>query len=372
MKKPRICLIYTGGTIGMERHEEEGKIVLRPSDEPERFLDRLGAAEAARQLADIEIVTPFGKGLDSTNIVPANWTAMAKAVYQRMDDYDGFVIAHGTDTLHFTASALAFAFGKHLNKPVVLTGAQTTPDITHGDARINILRAVMVACKPIAEVVVAFGEYVFRGCQVQKKDERRFDAFESPAAFPLGYITEEIALSDFAKRPEKTPQTLDFKPDFADGIVQISLIPGLKPDSLMPILQAEDVRGVVLQSFGAGNVPDQGNYSFVHFIETATGFHKPVVIASQFPANSTLDSHYEPGVKAVKAGAISTGNMTNAAATAKFRWALHQVDKRIDAESAWTARDRVRLVSEIMAKIFVKEMNSTENAEDRHNLGETQ
>lgn len=362
-KKKRICLIYTGGTIGMERHNERGKIVLRPAREPERFLERLGAAEFAKTLADIDFVAPFDEGLDSTNIVPANWTAMAHAVYERMDAYDGFVVAHGTDTLHFTASALAFAFGSHLNKPVVLTGAQTTPDVSHGDARVNILRAIMVACQPVAEVVVAFGEYIFRGCRVQKKDERRFDAFESPAAFPLGYITEEIVLSDFAERSVEAASPLEFRPDFADGIVQISLIPGLRPYSLMPILHAPDVRGVVLQSFGAGNVPDQGEYSFVNFISTATQLNKPVVIASQFPANSTLDSLYEPGVKAVDAGAIPTGNMTNAAATAKFRWALHQVDARIKTDASLDERDRHRLLSAMMTEIFVNEMNTTHSSE---------
>jgi len=327
---PRICLIYTGGTIGMIRETAaDGSEILRPARNPKEFLRHLKAEEVAGNIASIDLVPLMNK--DSTNVVPSDWTIMAKAVYERRDQgYDGFVIAHGTDTMHFSASALAFAFGDKLNFPIVFTGAQTTPDVPHGDARVNLLRALKVACEDIAEVVVSFGDYVFRGCRVQKKDERRFDAFESPAEFPLGYIAEEIVLSDFVRHKRKDASNdIDFRPDFGDGIVQFSLIPGLKPEMLLPILESDRCQGVVLQSFGAGNVPNEGKYSFKDFIRRAIELNKPVVIASQFPANSTLDSHYEPGVEAVNAGAIPTGNMTNAAATVKFRWVLHQVETEI-------------------------------------------
>jgi len=193
---PKICLIYTGGTIGMIREElPDGSSVLRPPENPKEFLHDLKAEEEVRQIAEIEFVQLMSK--DSTNIVPSDWTAMAQAIYERRNKgYTGFVVAHGTDTMHFSSSALAFAFGKHLNFPIVFTGAQTTPKVAHGDARVNLLRALKVACEDIAEVVVSFGEYIFRGCRVQKKDEKRFDAFDSPAEFPLGYITEDIVLGN--------------------------------------------------------------------------------------------------------------------------------------------------------------------------------
>jgi L-asparaginase/Glu-tRNA(Gln) amidotransferase subunit D len=204
-------------------------------------------------------------------------------------------------------------------------------------------------------VVVTFGDYVFRGCRVQKKDERRFDAFESPAEFPLGYITEEIVLGNNVKRRPEHPKAIDFKPHFADGVVQFSLIPGLKPNVLLPILEQEDCLGVVLQSFGAGNVPNDKDYSFKNFISRAVQLNKPVIIASQFPANSTLESHYEPGVEAVKSGAIPTGNMTNAAATVKFRWTLHQVNADI-ASGRLPAADKLLKIAQIMNLSYVNEV----------------
>ena len=128
----KICLIYTGGTIGMTK---DGKGVLRPPDNPEDFTK---IAPEINEIAEVDFVALMNK--DSTNIVPSDWTAMAQAVYDRRNDgYAGFVIAHGTDTMHFSSSALAFALGPGLSFPVVFTGAQTTPAIAHGDARINAL-----------------------------------------------------------------------------------------------------------------------------------------------------------------------------------------------------------------------------------------
>lgn len=354
--RPKICMIYTGGTIGMRRRPTgQGGYVLCPPDDAENFLRRLKVEEEVNAMAEVDFVELMNK--DSSNIVPEDWTRMAVAVYERLErGYAGFVIVHGTDTLHFSASALAFAFGKNLNHPIVFTGAQTTAEVVYGDARVNLLRAVKVACEDLAEVVVVFGDAIFRGCRAQKKDERRFDAFESPAEAPIGYITEAIVLDrEVIRRRLASPQPVEFQPNFADGIVQFSLIPGFKPAVLLPVLESPDCRGVVLQSFGAGNVPDEGDYSFESFIRRATELHKPVIIVSQFSANSTLDSRYATGVAALQAGAIPTGNMTNAAATVKFRWLLHQVDQRI-AGGELAETERISALRQGMATVYVGEM----------------
>jgi L-asparaginase len=336
--------------------------VLKPAENVKQFLRLIKAEQEVKKIAEIDFFSLMSK--DSTNMVPADWTAMAVAVHRRLAaGYDGFVIAHGTDTMHFSASALAFAFGPNLNLPIVFTGAQAIPDVPHGDARVNLLRAVQVASQKFSEVVVAFGDFVFRGCRVQKKDEKRFDAFESPAEFPLGYITEEIVLGPAVRRPKPNMEPIKFKPHFADGIVQISLIPGLQPEVLEPILKNPDCKGIVLQSFGAGNVPNAGKYSFKRFIRTASEMGKPVVIASQFPANSTLASNYEPGVEAVKAGAIPTGNMTNAAATVKFRWVMHQINND-EQNSGLSPQARLKLVHQMMNANYVDEI--TELKMEKH------
>jgi len=350
-KPPHICLIYTGGTIGMHPVMVDGERVLRPPEKPETFLE---IAPELKELATFEFV-PLKKLKDSTNMNPQDWIDIAQEVYNRRDGgFDGFVIAHGTDTMHFSASAVAFALGRNLNFPVVFTGAQTAPDVPHGDARVNLIRAFKVAAsKKFAEVVICFGDYVFRGCRAQKKDERRFDAFESPAMFPLGYITEEIVASPWAKTPKINPPPIHFKNKFATGIVQISLIPGLEPILLHPLLDLDDCKGIVLQSFGAGNVPSEEPYALTNFIREATNRGKPVLITSQFPANATLHTAYEPGKLAVAAGAIPTGNMTSACATAKFRWVLAQVEQRSDLDN----QGKMAEISEMMARAYIEELD---------------
>lgn len=347
--KKSICLIYTGGTIGMQRMPNG---TLRPPDDPKDFLN---VAPELRGVVDFDFVPLMNK--DSTNVNPLDWTKMAQAVYERRDKgCQGFVIAHGTDTMHFSASAMAFALGGNLNFPVVFTGAQTIPAISHGDARVNLLRACQVATMDVAEVVICFGDYVFRGCRAQKKDEVRFDAFESPACFPLGYITEHILLSPMAKKRREDGTPIDFKPDFAQGVAQVSLIPGLEPELLRPILDAENCKGLILQSFGAGNVPNEEPYSLTELIRHAGKLNKPVLITSQFPANPTLYSAYAPGRDAQEAGAIPTGNMTSSCAVAKFRWVLAQVESEISAGTL-SASGRVERVQDKIMEMVVGEMD---------------
>jgi len=351
MSKQKICIIYTGGTIGMKRCSNG---TLCPPDDPEDFLR---VAPDLNNFVYFDLVKLLNK--DSTNINHYDWKKIAIAIYERRNmGYDGFVVAHGTDTMHFSASAVAFALGKNLNFPVVFTGAQTIPEVTHGDARINLIRACKVATTDLAEVVISFGEFVFRGCRAQKKDERRFDAFHSPAYYPLAYITEEIIIqpSAFLRKKIDKDIEIDLEADFEDGVAQISLIPGLEPDLVKPILESKLCKGVILQSFGAGNVPHEIPYTFHGIIEEAKKHYKPVIITSQFPANATLHTSYEPGIAAVKAGAIPTGNMTNACAIAKFRWILAQVNRLINNNKKKESQ-RISIVKKMMQTIYVGEMD---------------
>jgi len=351
-KKPKICLIYTGGTIGMV----EGKKGLQPPDNPEDF------TKISPEISDIveyEFVNLLNK--DSTNVNPDDWVKIAKAVYdRRKEGFKGFVIAHGTDTMHFSSSALSFALGENLNFPVVFTGAQTTPDVKHGDARVNLLRACKVALEDIAEVVVSFGDFVFRGSRVQKKDERRFDAFESPAFYPIAYIAESIDVTPLAKPQSKEKKDINFRPHFAKGIIQLSLIPGLEHKLVLPAIKHELCEGIILQSFGAGNVPhEEIDYSFIPVIKKAKELNKPTIITSQFPGHSTDSTAYKAGKEAHEAGAIPTGNMTSAAATVKFRWVMAQVLDDIK-NGKLTDEEKITEVQNKMNHVYVREMDKPE------------
>jgi L-asparaginase len=339
------------------RKDSDG--TLRPPEDPADFLR---VAPELSEIVDFDFVPLMNK--DSTNVIPKDWTTIAEAIFSRRDHgYQGFVVAHGTDTMHFSASAVAFALGRGLPFSVVFTGAQTIPEVQHGDARNNLIRACKVATEDIAEVVISFGDYVFRGCCAQKKDERRFDAFESPAFYPLAHVTEDILVHPLARRKADVDTEFDLSAEFEDGVLQVSLIPGLEPELVAPALENPACKGVILQSFGAGNVPNEGQFAFSQVIKQARGKQIPVLITSQFPANSTLHTSYEPGAAAVEAGAIPTGNMTSSCAGAKFRWVLARVDKRIRLGEIQGV-DRLDAVKEMMQHVYIGEMNQTET-EDR-------
>ena len=347
----RVCIIYTGGTIGMKAVGG----VFRPALSVDEFLD---IAPELRDFVEIDLVGLSNK--DSTNITPIDWSNIARAIYERRNlNYKGFVVAHGTDTMHFCSSAVAFALGKELNFPVVFTGAQAVPALLGGDARRNLVNACRVALTELAEVVISFGDYVFRACRTQKVDERKFAAFESPAFPPVAFITETIDVQPLAftksNKQSAGMNSRTFKPHFETGILEIELIPGLEPELVRPMIQSGGCNGLILKSFGAGNVPTQGAFSFLELIEEAV--HKrgiPVILTSQFPANSTATTAYEPGVRAREAGAIPTGNMTSAAAVAKFRWVLAQARVK-----GLQAQKKMRFVAEKMTHVYVGEMSGT-------------
>src|SRR5581483_1301018 len=148
------------------------------------------------------------------------------------------------------------------------------------------------------------------------------------------------------------PDDIQLEPDFARGILQVSLIPGLEPSMFEAFVDNPACSGLILQSFGAGNVPNTGRHDFTPLIRAFTKNDKPVVVTSQFPAGTTLYSAYEPSKAAQRAGAIATGNMTAACAAAKLRWALARVEGgHSDAPT------RVEGVERVMGELHVDEMD---------------
>ncbi|MCH9697888.1 MAG: asparaginase domain-containing protein [Gammaproteobacteria bacterium] len=346
----KICLIYTGGTIGMVR---DSSGVLHPPEAPDSFrntADDFG-------LMDYDFVPLLNK--DSTNMLPADWTQIAKAIYSRLDyGYAGFVVVHGTDTMHYTAAALAFAFGGQLNLPVVLTGSQAPTDIAHGDARTNLLRAGLVARSALAEVVVSFNHTIYRGCRVYKTDERSFQAFQAPDDGLLGTISEHISLQSHAKRRGHvdSTETLQFRPEFSEGVLQIGVVPGLTPDCLLPLISSDSVKALIIQSFGAGNLPNTGEYNWSQFILAASQHAKPVVIGSAFPANSTLDSNYATSHALQESGAIPVANMTHASTMVKLSWILAQIEQKI-AAGELSKKDSIGEIQAMLLANYVGEMD---------------
>ena len=169
-RRPKVLLVTTGGTITMFRNEEGS---LSPCEDSGQLFEKI---PELRQLADIDIL--HLTNLDSSNLQPDLWISLGQAIYQRFAEYDGFVVTHGTDTLCYTSSALAFIL-QELPKPVILTGSQVPLDEIGSDGRANLINAVRVAISDIAEVAVVFGSLIIRGTRAKKTSVFDLQAFTS-------------------------------------------------------------------------------------------------------------------------------------------------------------------------------------------------
>ncbi|MFA6064787.1 MAG: asparaginase [archaeon] len=312
---PKICLLFCGGTIAMKRNEHG---TLAPAKSAEELL---AIAPEIKNIVDIEY--KFITDVDSTNMQPSFWTEIAKEIFERYDKYDGFVITHGTDTMAYTASALSLAL-QNLNKPVVLTGSQMPPDDPATDAHQNLINACRVSAMNLRGVIVLFGTKLLQGNRSKKWSEISLDAFVSHLAPDIGEIATTIQIANGAPRKVQTPEKLILENRFEKNVMQITLLPGMDPNFINNILESGKLKGLILESFGAGNVPTKWN-SLIPSIQKAKKLQIPVVVTTQCEGGTS--SHmltYEVGYEAVKAGAIPARDMTAECAAVKLMWALAQ------------------------------------------------
>lgn len=309
--KPKILLLFTGGTIAQIKDPILKALVPAKTTE-----DLLRLVPELNEHFSIDTV--LVENLDSSNIQPAHWVKLAATIYKHYSQYDGFVITHGTDTMSYTASALSFAL-QNLGKPVVFTGSQLPGNALGSDARTNLIHAFQVASMDIAEVVIVFGTKVLRGNRSSKQSESALDAFWSPVFSDLGKIRLEIELYNHHKKRDESKQPV-LTTHFEENIAVITLTPGIKPLVIDTLIDA-GVKGIILQGFGAGNLPIKEN-SLIASIKNSISHGVPVVITSQCAAGVANVFIYETGIMAQKTGAISAEDMTLEAAATKLMWIL--------------------------------------------------
>lgn len=318
MAEARLLLIHTGGTL-MMRGGDPTPLA------PDVYTgDLLAELPVLRKIARIETRILFN--LDSSDIQPHHWVEVAATVHQALPSYDGVVIVHGTDTMAYTASALAFLL-PGLDKPVVLTGSQTPLGDVRSDARTNLVDACHLATLRIPEVGIAFNSRLLRGCRSTKLDAWGMSAFGSPSCPPLAELGLDVHLGPHVLPPRPAEP---FDPRIEPRVLAVRTFPGLDPRLLHGALTA-GVRGMLIEAFGAGNVPHLEN-SLIPVLESARALDVPVVIASQSPRGAVDLRRYEGGVAAGRAGAIGAGDMTTEAALAKLMVTLGRA--RDDADTS--------------------------------------
>jgi L-asparaginase len=307
-----------------------------------------------RKIAAIETRILFN--LDSSDIQPHHWVELAETVHGALVRYDGVVIVHGTDTMAYTASALAFLL-PGLDRPVVLTGSQTPLADVRTDARTNLVDACHLATMRIPEVGIAFHSRLLRGCRATKLDAWGMSAFGSPSCPPLAELGLGVQLGPHLLPPRPIAP---FDPRIDPRVIVVRTFPGLDPKLLQGALVA-GVQGMVIEAFGAGNVPRLEN-SLIPVIRSASASDVPVVIVSQSSRGAVDLSRYEGGSEAARAGAIGAGDMTPEAALTKLMVTLGRAGvapslSRAPAEPLPSAENRIRAAREAFATASVGEMS---------------
>lgn len=315
MKK--ILILHTGGTFGMVKMQP-GEI-LAPGQMQERITTHIPELE---RIARIDFQAPFN--LDSSNMQPHHWQELAGLIYNNLDNYDGFVVIHGTDALSYTAAALSFML-RNLPKPVVLTGSQRPLSEIRTDARTNLINAVELATYPIPEVCIFFGTRLLRGNRAVKTSTIDYGAFESPNFPPLAEVGLDVHVA--ANHVLQPAGPSELKTALSDRVLTLSFFPGLQPDYLRCLFYTP-VQAVVICGLGLGNLSVQEK-SFVPLIEDLTGAGKVVAITSQSRHGQVDLSRYENGKRIAAAGAIGAGDMTTEAAIVKLMHLLGQYPEDI-------------------------------------------
>ncbi len=309
----RLLFLMTGGTLSMrEKISADGRTPSQLSLE-DATTDLIAEVPALARVAEIETRQLFA--MDSSDMQPSDWIALARQVHAALCEStcDGVVVVHGTDTMAYTASALALLLGP-LPKPVVITGAQRPLAEARTDARENLVDAALVATLVVPEVVIAFASRVMRGVRTTKRDAWALDAFDSPNCKPLVELGVSATIAPHVNAPSPLAP---FDDRLEPSVLAVRIFPGFE-ERLITGAVAAGVKGLVLEAYGTGNVPQSVGRSLIPAIEHARAKEVPVVVVSQCLRGFVDLSRYAGGAAARDAGAISGGDMTPESAVAKL------------------------------------------------------
>jgi L-asparaginase len=321
-----VLLIYTGGTLGSLPEDPKdplSPLVPAPLELVMEMLPLYDTVDKKLPLGGTQVrlgAHSWEKPLDSSNITAADWSQMASVVRANYNDYEGFVILHGTDTLAYTASALAFLLN-NLDRPVIVTGSQRPISELRSDAVQNLVTAIEIAASAslgatvIPEVCVFFRDKLYRGCRTTKLSASSYSAFDSPNFPPLAEAGEHIVVSDHVIA-KPSAHALHVEENLETNIACIDIFPGMSPKLLSSMLHAPELRGIVLQTFGTGNAPSSPE--FLKAIEEAVDLGRVIVDITQCRSGEVELGLYEVSAGLLSRGVITGMDMTPEAALTKL------------------------------------------------------
>jgi len=309
MKK--VLMIATGGTIASKQDQDGLKPVLTSQD----IIEYIPVIKKK-----IWIDTEQLFNLDSTNISQKHWLEIANKIKEKYDEYDGFVICHGTDTMAYTSAALSYLI-QSSSKPIVLTGSQKPIDLASSDARGNLHDAIIYAADEKAcGVQIVFSNKVILGTRARKINTKSLQAFDSINYPTLAFIQGEEIIHYIDQ--DKTKET-KFYNKMSDKVALIKLYPGINGDYLQYYLDKNDA--VIIESFGVGGLPILDEYNFNDVIEKAVNNNKILVFTTQVQNEGSDMAIYQVGhyLKGIK-GILEAYDMTSEAVITKLMWILSQ------------------------------------------------
>lgn len=320
-EKSSILLIYTGGTIGMK--EDPSIQALRPFDFSQ-ILEEV--PELGKFAYRIDSYT-FDPLIDSSDIEPSSWQALANIIEERYDQYDGFVVLHGTDTMAYSASALSFMI-EGLTKPVIFTGSQLPIGVPRTDGKENLISAVEIAAAKdqegnaiVPEVCICFDNVLMRGNRTTKINSDNFRAFRSENYPPLAEAGISIRYNTgLIRKPESWNTRPVFHKTLDTRVSILKIHPGITPQVVWNILCGPESRAVILETYGAGNAPSKE--WFLDLIREADRMGKIILNVTQCMAGSVNMDIYATGKSLKQSGVLSGYDSTTESALAKLFFLL--------------------------------------------------
>lgn len=329
--KPAILLLYTGGTIGMVKNADTGALKVLNFDKLLKNIPEL-------KLLDCSITAmSFDEPIDSSDVTPKEWVAIAEIIKENYDSYNGFVILHGSDTMSYTASALSFML-KNLSKPVILTGSQLPIGDLRTDAKENLITAIQVASlyentKPVIQEVGLYFEYkLYRGNRTTKISAEHFNAFTSPNYPPLAESGVNLRINKPALLPRLHTGTLQLAEHFNTNVAIIKIFPGINRQIIKCILNTSGLKGVVLETYGAGNAPTDGEFLLLLQQAIQNGIY--IINVTQCSGGSVTMGQYETSTQLKQIGVLSGKDITTEAAITKLMHLLGQDMAEEDLKAA--------------------------------------
>lgn len=325
-----VLLIFTGGTISMGENSSNHSLAPLDTKQVLSFIPEL-------QMLHVNIASvSFSPLIDSSDIQPKNWIEIAHHIETHYNDFDGFVVLHGTDTMAYSAAALSFMLDG-LTKPVIFTGSQLPVGVLRSDAKENLITAIELAAAKnekgeamVPEVALMFEGKLMRGNRTTKRNAEDFDAFASFNYPELVRAGVHLKYYEHNIHRENNNAQLTVANHFDDNVVVLKMFPGIRPETVKAIYSISGLRAVVLETFGSGNAPTAQWLCDIISDATASGI--VTVNVTQCRAGSVEMGHYEASVNLIKAGVVSGHDITIEAAVAKLMFLLGKYNSAEDVK----------------------------------------